>query len=60
MLLKNGILLPLEMVVISIVLINRDGSLFCYLKHQSPKNRKEYVKEFPFIYEWSPEGWADF
>ena len=40
--------------------INRDGSLFRYLKHQSPKNQKEYVKEFPFIYEWSPEGWADF
>ena len=40
--------------------INRDGSLFRYLKHQSPKNRKEYVKEFLFIYEWSPEGWADF
>ena len=40
--------------------INRDGSLFHYLKHQSPKNYKEYVKEFPFIYEWSPEGWADF
>ena len=40
--------------------INWDGSLFRYLKHQSKKNRKEYVQEFPFIYEWSPEGWADF
>ena len=40
--------------------INRDGSLFRYLKHQSNKNRKDYVKEFPFIYEWSPDGWADF
>ena len=40
--------------------INRDGSLFRYLKHQSNKNRKDYVKEFSYIYEWSPEGWADF
>ena len=40
--------------------INRDGSLFRYLKHQSNKNRKDYVKAFPFIYDWSPEGWADF
>ena len=40
--------------------INRDGSLFRYLKHQSSKNRKEYINKFPFIYEWSPEGWADF
>ena len=40
--------------------IHRDGSLFRYLKHQSNKNRKDYVKEFPYIYEWSPEGWADF
>ena len=40
--------------------INWDGSLFRYLKHQSPKNHKEYMKEFPFIYEWSSEGWAHF
>ena len=40
--------------------INRDGSLFRYLKHQSSKNRKEYINKFPFIYEWSPEGLADF
>ena len=40
--------------------INQDGSLFRYLKHQSPKNRKDYVKEFLYIHEWSPEGWADF
>ena len=24
------------------------------------KNRKEYVQAFPLIFEWSPEGWADF
>ena len=40
--------------------INYNGSLFRYLKHQSKKNQKECVQEFPFIYEWSPEGWADF
>lgn len=31
--------------------INWDGSLFWYLKHQSKKDRQEYVKEFPFIFE---------
>ena len=40
--------------------INRDGSLFRYLKHQFNKNRKDYVKEFPYLYEWNSEGWADF
>ena len=40
--------------------INRDGSLFWYLKHQSKRNQKEYVQKFPYIYEWSLEGWANF
>ena len=40
--------------------INCDSSLFYNLRHQSKKNEQEFVKEFPFIFEWSPEGWTDF